>query len=174
MTGSSKVISTVCGCVAILGGSLVGMDSDPYVLAASKANFNKQQCKMVNGRLQAVGTRAAGSFSCVCPPASAVSLTKNKRRLGTQSFGECYAAEAPVRTVNFNLSMPPTTNEPEPPIVSPFTGFNPGNHKNVGKATETPPQGNGSASKFDVNLQSLAANGNCCAGGDKGASNRND
>jgi len=147
-----------------------------FVGTAEGANFNKAQCKLVkssNGLTRGLAaTTGAAASSCLCP-SSQSAYERQQRQAGTSSSRNCNI-ETPRVVRNFN--QPPGTPPGEPPGEPPtnnLLGFNPGNNKNVGKATETPPSKTApaTASNFGVDLSSPAANGNCCAGGERGRSN---
>jgi hypothetical protein len=138
--------------------------------AATKKNF-AAKCERVYGSdksVKALAIEETLSYQqlCVC--------ARTNRAL-RQQLGAAGISCANNQITNFN--QPTISGEPpggpNPPPGTTLTGFNPGNNRNVGKATETPPGGTGSAGKFGVDLSSAADNGNCCAGGDKGASNGN-
>jgi hypothetical protein len=144
--------------------------------SAEAVNFNKAQCKRVktsNGLTRGLAaTKGAAANVCVCP-SSQSAYERRQRRSGSSSVQTC-DIETPQVVRNFN--QPPGTPPGEPPGEPPtnnLLGFNPGNHKNVGKATETPPGKTAptTAGAFGVDLNTRASNGNCCAGGDKGRSN---
>jgi hypothetical protein len=137
--------------------------------AATKKNF-AAKCERVYGSdksVKALAIEQSLSYQDICDCAQ---TNKNlKKQIGAAGI-KCFD----TKITNFN--QPTITGEPPGPNPPPgvtLEGFNPGNNKNVGKATETPPNGTGSAGKFGVDLSSAADNGNCCAGGDKGASNGN-
>jgi hypothetical protein len=139
--------------------------------AASKALAKKNfaaKCERVysNSSLKALAIEETLSYQqlCVC--------ARTNRAL-RQQLGAAGISCTNNQITNFNQPTIGGTPPGGPPPGSTLTGFNPGNNKNVGKATETPPGGTGSADKFGVDLSSAAGNGNCCAGGDKGASNGN-
>lgn len=133
--------------------------------AATKKNF-AAKCERVysNKSVKALAiTPASNQEICAC----AQTNRDLRRQLGAAGI-KCNQ----TTITNFNLATPNAPPGVTPPGVT-LEGFNPGNNKNVGKATETPPNGNGSAGKFGVDLSKEANNGNCCLGGDKGASNGN-
>jgi hypothetical protein len=149
------------------------------VSIAEAGNYNKAQCRLVkstSGSVKGLAAinGAAGSV-CVCP-SSQSAHERRQRQPGASSVQTC-DIQTPQVVTNFNRppGTPPGTPPGEPPGEPPtgLLGFNPGNHKNVGKATETPPgkTAPATASNFGVDLNSPADNGNCCAGGDKGRSN---
>src|SRR5215217_5100622 len=75
----------VAGCVAL--GATVMVDT----YAASKNNFNKQQCKVENGNVRALAIPGTGSVSCVCPSASAASVLVEKQHpTATAMTNLCY------------------------------------------------------------------------------------
>jgi hypothetical protein len=136
-TGVSSI--AVAGCVAL--GATVMVDT----YAASKTNFNKQQCKVENGNVRALAIPGTGSVSCVCPSASAAAILDEKQRpAGAASIEDCYI-QTPQQITNFNLPTV-TTNPPvdnNPPVAQ---EGNPGNdpsgpsnvHEHVGMAGEDP------------------------------------
>ena len=139
---------------------------------------SKYQCKsFASGSTKGLAVVGSSNASaCVCASQSA--YQRRERKIGAASTDTCNI-QTPQQITNFNRppGNPPGTPPSEPPGEPPPTvdllGFNPGNHKNVGKATETPPSKTApaTASNFGVDLSSPAENGNCCAGGDKGRSN---
>jgi hypothetical protein len=141
--------------------------------AASKASAKRNfaaQCERVysNKSVKALAIEETLSYQQICVCAR---TNRELRRQLTAAGVTCTNNQI----TNFN--QPTISGEPpggpNPPPGATLTGFNPGNNKNVGNAGETPPNGNGSAGKFGVDLSSAADNGNCCAGGDRGASNGN-
>jgi hypothetical protein len=166
---------------AALGGVVV-LCSASFALigTAEGGNFNKGQCKLLgstNGSTKGLAvTKSAAASVCVCP-SSTSAYERRQRRSGSTSVQTC-DIQTPQVVTNFNRppGTPPGTPPGEPPGPPPtdnLLGFNPGNNKNVGKATETPPSKTApaTAGAFGVDLSSPADNGNCCAGGDKGRSN---
>jgi hypothetical protein len=137
--------------------------------ASAKGNF-AAKCDRVygNASVKALAVEETLSYQQICVCAR---TNRDLRRQLNAAGVTCTNNQI----TNFN--QPTISGEPpggpNPPPGATLTGFNPGNHKNVGKAGETPPNGNGSAGKFGVDLSSAADNGNCCAGGDRGASNGN-
>jgi hypothetical protein len=161
-----------------LGGAVVSSAAFILVSTVESGNFNKGQCKLVSSTKGLAATKSDAASVCVCPTSTSA-YERRQRRSGSTSVQAC-DIQTPQVVTNFNRppGTPPGTPPGEPPTGEPppgdtLVGFNPGNDKNVGKATETPPSRNApaTASAFGVDLSSPASNGNCCAGGDKGRSN---
>jgi hypothetical protein len=171
---SSKTRTAVC-LISIAFGASIGFGA----FSTEVESATKYQCKsFANGSTKGLAVMGSSNASaCVCPPQSSA-YQRRERRPGAATTDDCYI-QTPQKITNFNQppNNPPGTPPGEPPVGPPPTdnllGFNPGNHKNVGKATETPPRNTApaTASSFGVDLSSPAPNGNCCAGGDKGRSN---
>ena len=174
MAVSYSVLRTALSGAAMLGVAFA------LIGAAEGGNFNKGQCKLLgstNGSTKGLAaTKGAAASVCVCP-SSTSAYERRQRQSGSTSVQTC-DIQTPQVVTNFNRppGTPPDTPPGEPPGPPPtvnLQGFNPGNDKNVGNATETPPSKTApaTASNFGVDLSSPASNGNCCAGGDKGRSN---
>ena len=151
MTKSSTLVRALVGSVAILSSVVLGVTVTD-IHAASKTNFNKQQCKIVDGNVKPLAIQEAGSVECVCPSASSANLEDKRRPTGAASTEDCFI-QTPQQITNFNLPTV-TTNPPDnPPDNPPGALGNPGNEPGVnalalgtkepGKAGEDPPGGTG-------------------------------
>jgi len=174
MRSSGDLARTAICSISIALGASLGLG----ILSTQAESATKYQCKSFVGSTKGLAVVGSGNASaCVCPPQSSA-YQRRERRPGAATTDECFI-QTPQKITNFNQppSNPPGNPPGEPPVGPPPTdtllGFNPGNHKNVGKATETPPRNTApaTASSFGVDLSSPAPNGNCCAGGDRGRSN---
>src|ERR687897_193863 len=99
MAESHRLIRAALGSVAILGSAVLGVT---VMTGTYAANYNKQQCKVVNGSVQALAIQEAGSVACVCPSAASLEVLEEKqRRPGSASTEDCYI-QTPQKEVNFN------------------------------------------------------------------------
>jgi hypothetical protein len=172
---------------AAIGGAVL-MSSVAFTVqfadTAAGANYNKAQCKPVrtsNGLTRGLAATKAGAASvCTCP-SSLSAYERRQRRANAASVQAC-DVQTPQVVRNFNQppGTPPGTPPGEPPGEPPtdgLAGANPGNHLQVGNATENPAKGTGSLSKFgisDTNSKVSNRHGDtvCCEGGARGASDK--
>lgn len=116
-----KFVRAVCGSVAILGSTALGISVLTNTYAA---NFNKEQCKFEDRNVKGLAIPGTGSVSCLCPSASSNSvLEKRVRPAGATSTEDCYI-QTPQKQANFN--QPPATGPGPGPAVGPGPGPGPG------------------------------------------------
>jgi hypothetical protein len=176
MADSKRFIRAAFGSAVILGSAVFGVTVMTGTYAASKNNFNKQQCTVINGNVKGLAIPGMGAVSCVCPSASSLEVLEDKqRRPGSASTEDCYI-QSPQKITNFNVPTGPTPGGPTPGGPTPggptpggptpggpsSTLGNPGNEPGsctqcnshvgeVGRAGENPPNGNGTQANGNPN-----------------------
>ena len=105
MVNTRTFVRTALSSVAIVGGTLFAISN------SDAANYNKQQCTVVEGNVKALAIPDEDFVSCVCPSDSSSLRDERRRRSGAASTQDCFI-QTPQQVTNFN--QPTLTGKPKP------------------------------------------------------------